>query len=107
MTNLKALVHVLPGGQSKNISRGAEKFPPLRWSTFGLSNSPHSIARLAHEHRWNMTAGDKVRLFNISVPGPSKGGIFDRMGCDPSDRAKRSVELISKLERGYRTTAAM
>jgi hypothetical protein len=101
VTNLKGLVHVLPGGRSKNIARGADKYPPLRWSTFGLSSSPRSIARLAREHRWKMTAGDKVRLFNISVPGPAKGGIFDRIDCEPADRAKRSIELISKLERGY------
>jgi hypothetical protein len=101
VANLKGLVHMLPGGQSKHISRGAEKFPALRWSTFGLSSSPRSIERLAREHRWKMTAGDKVRLFNISVPGPASGGIFDRIDCEPADRAKRSVELISKLERGY------
>ena len=29
-----------------------------------------------------MTDGDKVRLFNISVPGPDKGGIFDRMNVN-------------------------
>jgi Domain of unknown function (DUF927) len=98
---LKALVHVVPGGRSKNISRGAEKFPALRWSTFALSSSPRSIPRLARENRWRMTAGDRVRLFNISVPVPIKGGIFDLIDCDPNDRAKRSVELISQLERGY------
>jgi hypothetical protein len=48
-----------------------------------------------------MTAGDKVRLFNISVPGPDKGGIFDRVKCEPADRAKRSVVLIKELELGY------
>jgi putative DNA primase/helicase len=101
VTNLKGLVHVLPGGRSKNIARGADKYPPLRWSTFGLSSSPRSIERLARENRWKMTAGDKVRLFNISVPGPGKGGIFDSIDCKPADRAKRSIELISKLERGY------
>jgi hypothetical protein len=101
VTNLKGLVHVLPGGRSKNIARGADKYPPLRWSTFGLSSSPRSIARLARECRWKMTAGDLVRLFNISVPGPKKGGIFDRMDCPPAERAMRSIELISKLERGY------
>jgi hypothetical protein len=98
---LKSLVHVVPGGRSRNISRGADKYPPLRWSTFALSSSPRSVPWLARQNRWKMTAGDKVRLFNIRVPGPDKGGIFDRMGCKPADRAKRSVELISKLERGY------
>jgi hypothetical protein len=98
---LKTLVHFLPGGQSKQISRGAEKYPPLQWSTFALSSSPKSVFRLARENRWTMTAGDKVRLFNISVPGPDKGGVFDRMKCDPAERAKHSVELINKLERGF------
>jgi hypothetical protein len=98
---LKIVVHFLPGGQSKTISRVADKFPPLHWSTFGLSSSPKSIFRLARENRWTMTAGDKVRLFNISVPGPDKGGIFDRMRCEPAERAKHSVELIDKLERGF------
>jgi hypothetical protein len=101
VNTLKIVVHFLPGGQSKQISRGADKFPPLWWSTFALSSSPKSIARLARENRWTMTAGDKVRLFNINVPGPDKGGIFDRMKCEPAERAKRSVELISKLERGF------
>jgi hypothetical protein len=98
---LKIVVHFLPGGQSKQISRGADKFPPLHWSTFGLSSSPKSIARLARDNRWTMTAGDKVRLFNISVPGPDEGGVFDRMRCEPAKRAKHSVELISQLERGF------
>jgi hypothetical protein len=48
-----------------------------------------------------MTPGDKVRLFNISVPGPDKGGIFDRINCGLAERAQRSVELIAKLERGF------
>ncbi len=48
-----------------------------------------------------MSPGDKVRLFDISVPGPAKGGIFDRIDGTAAVRAKRSVELIAKLERGY------
>jgi hypothetical protein len=98
---LKIVVHFLPGGQSKQISRSADKFPPLQWSAFALSSSPKSIFRLARDNRWTMTAGDKVRLFNISVPGPDRGGVFDRMKCEPADRAKRSVELIKELERGF------
>jgi hypothetical protein len=101
VNTLKSVVHVLPGGKSKKISRGAEKYPPLQWSTFAVSSSPMSIFRLARDNRWTMTAGDKVRLFNINVPGPAKGGIFDRMKCEPIDRPKRSVELIKGLERGY------
>jgi hypothetical protein len=101
VSTLKSVVHVLPGGKSRRISRGAEKYPPLQWSAFGLSSSPKSIFRLARDNRWTMSAGDKVRLFNISVPGPDKGGIFDRVKCEPVDRAKRSVVLIKELERGY------
>jgi hypothetical protein len=98
---LKIVVHFLPGGQSKKISGGAEKYPALQWSTFAMSSSPKSIFLLARKNRWKMTQGDKVRLFNISVSGPDKGGIFDRMKCEPADRPKRSIGLIKKLERGF------
>jgi hypothetical protein len=48
-----------------------------------------------------MSPGDKVRLFDIGVPGPKKGGIFDRIKGGSSRRAKRSITLIAKLQRGY------
>ena len=97
------MIDTVPGGRSKIISRGADqsRFPQLRWSTFGLSSSPHPISQIAAENRWEMSPGDKVRLFDISVPGPAKGGIFDRLDGTAAVRAKRSVELIAKLERGY------
>ena len=100
---LKAVVHTVPGGRSKIISRGVDqsKFPQLRWSTFGLCSSPKSIAALAAQHRWKLTRGDKVRLPNITVPGPDQGGIFDRIPGPRSMRAKKSVKLIAQLERGY------
>ena len=100
---LKGVIHTVPGGRSKIISRGADqsRFPQLRWSTFGLSSSPRPIAQIAAENHWEMSPGDKVRLFDISVPGPAKGGIYDRIDGTAAVRAKRSVELIAKLERGY------
>jgi Domain of unknown function (DUF927) len=98
---LKAMIHMVPGGRSKIISKSADKFPILRWSTFGLASSPRAIATLAQENRWTLSPGDKVRLFDIAVPGPSKGGIFDRVEGPPKVRAKRSVMLIAELERGY------
>jgi Domain of unknown function (DUF927) len=99
---LKAVVHTVPGGRSKIISRGVDqtKFPQLRWSTFGLSSCPKSIAALAADHRWKLTRGEKVRLFDIKVPGPKRGGIFDRIP-GPSQHAKKSVKLIAQLEGGY------
>ena len=100
---LKGVIHTVPGGRSKIISRGADqsRFPQLRWSTFGLSSSPRSIAEIAAENRWEMSPGDKVRLFDISVPRPAEGGIFDRIDGTAVVRAKRSIKLIAKLERGY------
>jgi hypothetical protein len=97
----KAMIHMLSGGRSKTISKSAEKFPALHWSTFGLSSSPRAIVDLAQENRWTMSPGDKVRLFDIAVPSPSRGGIFDRVEGPPKARAKRSIELIAELERGY------
>jgi Domain of unknown function (DUF927) len=98
---LKAMIHMVPGGRSKTISRSADQFPVLRWSTFGLSSSPRAISKLAKENRWTMSPGDKVRLLDIGVPGPSEGGNFDLVDDPAEVRAKRSVKLIAKLERGY------
>lgn len=100
---LKGVVHTVPGGRSKAISRGVDqtRFPQLRWSTMGLTSSPKSIISLAAENGWTLTWGHKVRLFNIAVPGPDKGGIFDRLPGSAAKRAKKSVKLIAQVERGY------
>ena len=100
---LKSVVHMVPGGRSKIISRGVDqaRFPQLRWSAFALTSSPQPIRKLAAENRWLMSPGDKVRLFDIRVPGPEKGGIFDRIRSDNSQRAQRSIKLIAKLQGGY------
>jgi Domain of unknown function (DUF927) len=102
---LKSIVHMVTGGRSKRISRGVDqtRFPDLRWSTFGLSSSPRPIAELAAEAGWAMTLGDKVRLFDISVPRPECGGIFDRVSGTQAERAKKSVHLIKELEDGYQS----
>jgi Domain of unknown function (DUF927) len=100
---LKSVVHMVPGGRSKLISRGVDqsRFPQLRWSAFALTSSPRPIPQLARENRWSMSPGDKVRLFEISVPGPKEGGIFDRAKGDNAQRAQRSIELIAELQGGY------
>jgi hypothetical protein len=92
---LRLLTHIIPGGRSQT------KFPDLRWSTFVLCSSPRPIPILAAELGWSMSRGDKVRLFDINVPPPEKGGIFDRIPGGPAKRAKRSIKLIHRLERGY------
>jgi hypothetical protein len=48
-----------------------------------------------------MTPGDKVRLFDIGVPGPRSGGIFDRVSGSRAARAEQSLDLIGDLQRGY------
>lgn len=100
---IKSVVHMVPGGQSKIISRGVDqaRFPQLHWSAFALTSSPRPIPHLAAEYRWQMSPGDKVRLFDISVPSPGRGGIFDRIKGGTVNRAKRSIKLIAKLQRGY------
>jgi hypothetical protein len=102
---LKSIVHIVPGGRSKKISRGVDqaRFPDLRWSTFGLSSSPKPIAELAAKANWEMTPGDKVRLPDISVPDPHSGGIFDRISGTKPERAAKSVHLIKELEDGYQS----
>jgi hypothetical protein len=103
ITALKGIVHHVPGGRSKQISRGVDqsKFPQLYWSTFALSSSPIPIPELAAKLKWTMTAGDQTRLFDIQVPSTDEGGIFDLVKCETDQRARRSLDLIAKLERGY------
>jgi hypothetical protein len=100
---IKSVVHMIPSGRSKIISRGVDqaRFPQLRWTVFALTSSPLPIPRLAAENRWLMSPGDKVRLFDIAVPSPAWGGIFDRIKGSPAKRAKRSIKLIAKLQHGY------
>jgi hypothetical protein len=100
---LRLLTHIVPGGRSKQISKGVDqiKFPELRWTTFVMCSSPRPIPILAAELGWAMSPGDKVRLFDINVPPPEEGGIFDRVPGGPRKRAKRSVQFIAKLEGGY------
>jgi hypothetical protein len=101
--SLKSVVHMVPAGRSKIISRGVDqlRFPQLHWCSFGLTSSPRPISKLAAENHWQMTPGDKVRLFDIPVPDPERGGIFDRVSGGSDRRRKRSIKLISKLQRGY------
>jgi hypothetical protein len=103
ITALKALTHLVPGGRSKLVSKGVDQgqFPNLRWTTFCLSSSPHPIPDLAAQSGWAMSAGDKVRLFDIAVPGPDKGGIFDRVSGSAKQRARKSVKLIKRVRRSY------
>ena len=100
---LRLLTHQVPSGRSKQISKGSDQsaYPELRYSTLVLSSSPRPVSTLAKELGWTMTAGDKVRIFDIPVPPPEAGGIFDRISGSSKKRAKRSVKLIAKLENGY------
>lgn len=77
---LKLMIHMIPSGTYKAISRGAPELPiePLKWSLFALTTSPVSVPELARASGWTLSPGDKVRLFDIPVPVPLAGGIFDR-----------------------------
>ena len=100
---IKMLINVVTTGQSKQISVGIDqsKFPQLRWKTVGLSSSPRPISVLAAELGWQMSPGDKARIFDIEVPPPKRGGIFDRISASPGARAKQSIKLIRRLETAY------
>ena len=60
-----------------------------------------TVIGLAAERDWHLSPGDKVRAFNIKVPSFKKGGIFDRLHGSSSERARQSIDLIARLERGY------
>ena len=99
---LQDMVHMMTGGRSRKISRGVQSFPPLRWNTTSfLTSSPRPIYHLAEENGWQMSRDDQVRLFDIDVPGPDRGGIFDRIKGSRKKRSKRSRKLIALVERSY------
>jgi len=98
---IRGIVHGLSSGRSKMISEGANRFPPLRFSTLSLASSPRPIPMLAAEAGHQMTRGELVRLFDIPVPPPQAGGIFDRVRGTKAKRAKKSIKLIKRLEAGY------
>jgi Domain of unknown function (DUF927) len=102
VAGLKTLVRTVTTGRSRLISRGVDqsRFPPLRFSNLALSNSPDSLFALARKHRWTLSPGEKVRLFDIHVPGPKRGGIFDRLTGPSPARAEKSIGLIARLEKG-------
>ena len=81
MKTLKSVVHMVPGGRSKIISRGVDQaqFPQLRWSTFAVTSSPQPIPKLAAENHWPMSPGDKVRLFDIGVEAQVGAGSSTKM----------------------------
>ncbi len=99
---LQGIVSVT-GGQSKRISRGADPnaLKPLSWSTFIISSSHIPISQLADKIGYQLTAGDQARVFNITVPGPKSGGIFDRLSGSKKKKARKSVRLIAKLTSAY------
>src|SRR4051794_15391748 len=65
-----------------------------------MASSPYSIFDLAAQNRWTLTAGDRARIFEISVPGPERGGIANRLPGGPAQRAAVSANIISELEKG-------
>ena len=98
-TNILTVCQKIPGGASKMIS-AQSSYANLDWSTFALSSSPASIFEMAKTCGEELTLGQQVRLFDIPVPKPNRGGIFDRLKKNHGSRASQSVNLIGRLESG-------
>ena len=98
-TNILTVCQKIPGGASKMIS-AQSSYANLEWSTFALSSSPASIFEMAKTCGEELTLGQKVRLFDIPVPEPDSGGIFDRLKGNRASKASQSVKLIGRLQSG-------
>jgi hypothetical protein len=55
---------------------------------------------MAKTYGEELTLGQKVRLFDVPVPDPDSGGIFDRLKGNRASKASQSVKLIGRLESG-------
>ena len=95
-TNILTVCQKIPGGTSKMIS-AQSSYDNLEWSTFAISSSPASIFEMAKTYGEELTLGQKVRLFDIPVPEPDSGGIFDRLKGNRASKASQSVKLIGRL----------
>jgi hypothetical protein len=89
---LKAAIEVInqsvPGGRTKSIAKKAtlSGLPYLTWDTFALSSSPKTIDVILSDRKFPArTKGEKVRLFDLTVPPVEEGGCFDERpkGADP------------------------
>lgn len=93
------LAHMIPSGSYKLMSKGTGAAPAsaLRWSLFNLTSSLEPISRISSRCHWTMSPGDQVRLFDIPVPAPALGGIFDVISPGLASKGKTSADLISQL----------
>lgn len=98
---LSLVTQYVAGNQSKALSQVAHQTssPPRTWSTIALSSSPVPIDTMAAAGKWTRSLGERVRLINITVPVPEKGGVFDLIGSD-QDLEANTKRLADKLVGG-------
>jgi ABC-type oligopeptide transport system ATPase subunit len=101
LAKMLKLAHHVPRGRYKAISMKASRsdLPELRWSEYGISSGPETVAALA-ARLLRKRGGDRVRILDIALPTLAEGGIFgSRVTADrkpPADPAR----LIDELEDG-------
>lgn len=98
---LKAIIHQLPAGRSRQVSGASSLHQAVRWNTLVMASTPTSVFELAEEHGWTPSQGDRARIFEIAVPGLKRGGIFNRIPGGAARRALLSPNHIQELEKGY------
>lgn len=94
-------------GHSKELSENLDKngIVPLNWDTFAASSSPKPIAELlGSASAAALTKGTQVRFYEMRIPDPNEGGIFDQPppGVDRVEfamKTSRQIEII--IEQNY------
>jgi hypothetical protein len=97
----KFLAQRLPAGESKAISKHAQKqdLPHLRWTTIGMASGPVASTTLA-ESSGTPLDGQVVRFFNLAVPSEGILAFGDYAG---PENASSRAKLMRQIETGLAT----
>ena len=75
---LKRVVHTIPGGRSKIISRGVDqsKFPQLRWSTLGFRAARNRLPRWRRRPDGSSRGATRSGFLTSRSLGPTKAAFL-------------------------------
>ncbi len=90
---------LVPRGYSRKISCRSSNanVAHLRWSCFGISSGPETVASLA-QRLGRERHGDRVRIFDIQLPPKEDGGIFGSDVTADGVAPRSSAALVAGIE---------
>ena len=89
------VTHLLASGSSMVYSNVVKaQLPDLHWSAIALTCAKDTVENLSRDNGYSRSPSDRVRLFDIPVPDPAEGGIWDRM-----DNGDSGSELTIQMQK--------